>query len=360
MYSLLLLTLATGDKPSISLREVDGPRRIEITLTVSPADARQFTRDGISNDAASKLLRVCVVNADGDRGPAVFAKYAIENRKLILRPRFSLLPGVTYLAIGKDASGNEATKKWTVPRAKTETPEVTAVYPSGETVPANCLKFTVHFSQPMREGRAIFEQIQIVDGNGDVVPDPWRRTELWSKDAKRVTMWIHPGRVKQGVNLREDFGPVLRPNEKYKLVVTAKVRSAAGKPLAKDFERIFRATQEDHTRVEPGRWKISSPRIKTRDPLTISFDKPLDHALASRMLSVHQGDTQVKGDVDVGKKETEWRFTPSQPWGQAPVVVRVDPRLEDLAGNTPVRVFDTDLRKPPERKPVLRLPVTLR
>jgi hypothetical protein len=50
--------------------------------------------------------------------------------------------------------------------------------------------------------------------DGKDIPDPWRRTELWNEDATRLTLWIHPGRVKEGVNLREEFGAVLDPERK--------------------------------------------------------------------------------------------------------------------------------------------------
>jgi len=41
-----------------------------------------------------------------------------------------------------------------------------------------------------------------------------------SGDAKRLSLWIHPGRIKNGVNLREELGPVLEPNRKYTLVLS--------------------------------------------------------------------------------------------------------------------------------------------
>ena len=40
---------------------------------------------------------------------------------------------------------------------------------------------------------------------------PFRETELWSEDGRRLTLWLHPGRQKTGVNLNTEIGPVLDP-----------------------------------------------------------------------------------------------------------------------------------------------------
>ena len=65
--------------------------------------------------------------------------------------------------------------------------------------------------------------LEILDEQGTLVEDPWRRTELWTADARRLSLWIHPGRIKNGVNLREELGPVLEPNKTYKLIIRAEV-----------------------------------------------------------------------------------------------------------------------------------------
>lgn len=49
-------------------------------------------------------------------------------------------------------------------------------------------------------------------------------------------------------------------------------------------------------------------------------------------------------------------LTPSVPWLEADHRLIVAPILEDLAGNTPVRIFDTDLTKKPGPQPQLQIP----
>lgn len=109
--------------------------------------------------------------------------------------------------------------------------QVVAIYPTAAELPANQLKFYLHFSQPMRQTREIFEHIDLLGPQGRPVEDPWRRTELWSEDGKRLTLLIHPGRIKQGIQLGTLLGPVLDPDQSYTLIVHATMLDANGRPL---------------------------------------------------------------------------------------------------------------------------------
>jgi len=358
MLLSLLCLLATGTPDDLTVRVEKDPRIVEVSWRFS-ADS-PAAKTPLDFESASRHLKL-VVEEDGKQGPPIFARYSRSKTHLILRPRYPLLRGVTYSAEALLADGTRLKKTFRVPDAPpTDRPEVTQIFPSGKVLPANCLKFYIHFSQPMREGRAIFGQIQIVDAKGKVVSDPWRRTELWNEDATRLTMWIHPGRIKKGVNLREEFGPVLKPGSEYRLIVTAAVRERGGTHLAKPFEKPFRTTGEDRSRVDPGRWKLSEPETGTRTPLRVMFDKPLDRALLDRMLKIKTGETVVRGEIKVSPSETSWEFTPEKSWTGDRHSLHIDGRLEDLAGNTPLRVFDTDLANRPARLPPLELPVRLR
>jgi hypothetical protein len=209
----------------------------------------------------------------------------------------------------------------------------------------------------MREGRDIFEQIQILDKDGEVVPDPWRRVELWSLDARRLTLWIHPGRIKQGVNLREDFGPVLFPDQHYRLVLRSTVQNTHGTALKHDFEKPFRTSPEDHDRPLPRNWRLSNPEIGSREPLEVTFNEPLDRAQLERFLKVESAGKQLTGTISVASNERVWLFTPAANWPAEPCRLNVSGELEDLAGNTPLRAFDTDLQQPALAAPQLILPI---
>jgi hypothetical protein len=71
----------------------------------------------------------------------------------------------------------------------------------------------------------------------------------------------------------------------------------------------------------------------------------------------------VGGKVTVGADERSWSFEPARPWDAAAYTVTVNGKLEDVAGNTPLRPFDMDLQAPvppPQRRAIAFRPSTSR
>jgi hypothetical protein len=246
------------------------------------------------------------------------------------------------------AAGGEsrvvATAEYKVPRVENEPPtRVTAISPSGERLPANLLKIYVWFSRPMREGREVHERIRLFDGAGREIDAPWRDLELWNADATRLTLFIHPGRIKQGVNLREEFGPVLQPGERYVLVVGADLRDARGVPLGKQLRHTFTASEEVRSRVDIAKWQLTVPQARFREPLSIRFDRPLDSQMALRCLHVRDAaGERFSGTVRISGDQRSATFVPGKAWQPQPYQLHVEPHLEDLSGNTPERAFDDE------------------
>ena len=82
------------------------------------------------------------------------------------------------------------------------------------------------------------------------------------------------------------------------------------------------------------------------DPLTVEFDRPLDHALLQHSLWVNDAaGVALPGEGSIGPGEMCWRFEPESPWEEGRHQVTVAPHLEDLAGNSLIRVFDRDLMR---------------
>lgn len=358
MFSLVavsLLLAATGD--AIVIRALSSPRDVEVRLKLDPT---MIARLLDANRDLREVFTLTIASDDGKPGLPIFANCTLHGDTLILRPRYRLSAEVTYVASARLPDGTSVQRRYRVPSSPAgPAPRVQRIFPSNSTLPANCLKFYIHFTQPMRQGRAIFEHIQLADDDGNVVHDPWRRTELWNVEGDRLTLWIHPGRIKKGVNLREEFGPVLKPNRAYRLLVTDQVRDLAGVPLAKPYVKAFVTGPEDHRRPDLRRWKLNQVRVGTRDPLIAVLDEPLDRALLTRFLRVTTAAARVQGSTVIGVAESTWTFTPDQPWSDDQVMLAVNGRLEDLAGNTPIRLFDTDLTLEPLVKPTLQLPITM-
>jgi hypothetical protein len=51
------------------------------------------------------------------------------------------------------------------------------------------------------------------------------------------------------------------------------------------------------------------------------------------------------GTINIAREETEWRFTPREPWVSGGYQLVVDTALEDLAGNHIGQPFDIDTFK---------------
>lgn len=307
------------------VRVLDAPTQIEVSAEV----------------ADEKLLTVALLDEAGEPGSTILGSYSRDGARLVFRPRFALAAGARYrISVGSESVVHvvpaEALHLGTV---------VENVQPAGAEVPANLLKFYVHFSRPMREGREVFTRIRLLDTRGEEIGAPWRDTELWTEDAKRLTLWIHPGRVKQGVNLREQLGPILQPGERYTLVVDATMRDATGQPLAREFRRSYAATAEVHARLDLATWQIHPPRAGTREPLRLVSPVALDHALALRCLRVRG----AQGATALSKDGRTWTFTPGAKWEAGPYTLAADAWMEDVAGNTFERVFDTDMTAPSAR-----------
>jgi len=229
-------------------------------------------------------------------------------------------------------------------------PAITAIFPSGKEVPANHLKFYIHFSEPMRQG-VFLQHCALLDERRQPVFEPFRETELWSEDRKRLTLWLHPGRQKTGVNLNEEFGPILRTNASYALVISGRWPSDTGVPLGKDVEKSFRAKERASGQLHAATWQVTPGPSGTTKPLEVYFPAPMDHALLQRCLRVVDMEGRaMEGTGATADHEQRWTFTPSRPWSDKLHHVLADPVLEDLAGNSLARPFEVDLDAPAPKR----------
>src|SRR5262249_19146761 len=154
----------------------------------------------------------------------------------------------------------------------------------------------------------------------------------------RLTLWLHPGRQKTGVNLNDEFGPVLDPGRRYTLVISGQWPSERGEALGADVKKAFHTGPRVTEQLDVAKWRIDCPAAGTMQPLVVHLPAPLDHALLSRCLRVldaHGG--EVAGAAEVADHETTWRFLPRQPWVNADYRLAVEAILEDLGGNSLAR-----------------------
>ena len=273
----------------------------------------------------------------GDATEPLFGSVVKEGDHVLFDALLPLVPGENYRVEVKSAEGVWSEKRLKFKLTAPAVPTV-SIAPSPTVLPANALKLYLHFSQPMEQG-VFLERITLQRQDGSIVHGAFRETELWSPDGKRLTLWLHPGRQKAGVNLNTDEGPVLQENQPHRLRIAARWRSAEGVALGKEFVFPLTAGAIDHACPDPQRWKIAAPKAGTFAPLTITFDEPLDPAMLVSALKVKPG---VAGVVTVAPDARSWSFIPAAEWSQGKYLMEIDPLLEDLAGNNLLGPFEVD------------------
>ena len=165
-------------------------------------------------------------------------------------------------------------------------------------------------------------------------------------------MLLDPGRIKRGLVPNLEAGYPLVEGVPIKVLVDAEFRDAAGRPLQYGAERRYGIGAALRSRIDLDDWQINAPPAGSRTTLAVQFGRTLDHGLLQHCLRVcDETGTAAPGDAEVGPDERSWRFTPSLPWGKGAYRLVVEPRLEDVAGNSPIRVFDRDITLPEDAPP---------
>jgi len=239
---------------------------------------------------------------------------------------------------------------------------VVDLYPTSGLIPLNQLRFYVYFSAAMSEGWA-GEAVKAFDaGTAEPLSDVFlpMEPELWDRGHRRLTVLLDPGRIKRGLAPNKEVGYPLADGAPIILSVSRELRDARGLPLVSDFDQRYEVGPAVRRRIDPGAWGLQPPSAGTRVPLELSFDRPLDHALLGRCITVLDASgSRVTGKISTGPGERSWRYVPLAPWSAGPHQVIVEPILEDTAGNSIIRVFDRDLSNA-EDDPVEASPAVIR
>jgi hypothetical protein len=306
------------------------------------ADVRYSSREW------SSVLRVAIDASS----PAVVGRYEVVNEALRFTPLFPFERGRNYQVrfdrsrVDGEAAANEPALTATVglPASSTvPTTLVTHLYPSGDVVPENQLRMYIEFSAPMGR-RSGIEYVALLDDQGQEVEGPFLPLdyEFWNADRTRFTVFFDPGRVKDGILPNRQVGRALHVGKTYTLLVRADWQDGNGMPLKEPYRRTFRVGPADTHPLDTAQWRIASPRAGTQAPLVVTFPEPVDHGLLFRALGVRRGGEVVDGDVTVRANETQWSFTPHEPWRAGAYDLLALSILEDRAGNQIGRAFEVD------------------
>jgi hypothetical protein len=332
-----------------------------IALALSHLHAASFTEAKIGIRIEEKALTLTASAAEV-QAVAVYAKGSVEPlfgsfRSPVFVPATPFVRGQTYEVELTMARGSKSKVEVTFGKMPHVSPTA-RLSPATSLVPANTLKLYFDFSEPMEQG-VFLKHLTLQRRNGEEVAGAFRETELWSPDGKRLTVMLHPGRQKAGVNLNVDEGPVLVAGERYQLVVSGQWRSTQGVSLGKEGVFVLEPIAADHEQPDPVRWQVHAPKAGTRDPLVVITDELFEPQIFLRALNVIETPGKAEAKV-IDLKRIEWLFRPEKPWKPGEHEITIDPELEDMAGNTTQKPFEVDLttRKPEPRAGKIRFDAT--
>jgi hypothetical protein len=311
-----------------------------------PAEIAEQLPSGIlAQEQGEKLLTLSRMGGEfGNPGPNMLGKYERVGDLISFRPRLSLDAGVSYRARLLAPGVETELEHRTLPHAAKPPPKVSAIYPSADILPANQLRFYLYFDRPMRGGSALFKHIALLDEEGTEIDAPWLDDEIWDEASNCLILYIHPGRIKRGVEMRRLMGPVLKEGRSYALAVRGAWTDLEGNRIGNDVIKKFTTTSEEHARIELGSWSVSTPSVRTHDALVVTLNKPADYrSLQTGKKEIHADGRSVEGSMDVPTGDKACRFKPLQHWRVGKHRIEVSPAFEDVAGNTPERPFDRDL-----------------
>ena len=331
---------------------------MDVTATVdrAAADFGVVRVTGLSNEgvqAATGDAPVVSVFAAADSvspgTPALSGTWRRSGDTLVFRPRFAPSSGIVlWVRVDRARLGHAGSPlqwwRFYLPDAAGDTsrPRLLAIHPSGDSLPENLLRWYLEFSQPMRPGQAL-DHVRLLDDQGRDDRTAFLDTseELWDPEGRRLTLLFDPGRVKRGIRTNLEQGRPLQAGRTYRLRVEPGWEALSGQNLASRSEKTIVTTSADHRGPDPMAWTLSLPIVGVAGPLIVSFGEPLDHALAGRLIAVRDArGADVPGTAVLSGNDSQWRFTPAQPWVDGPYQLQTNPELEDVAGNRPGRAFD--------------------
>jgi hypothetical protein len=339
---------------SISL---DQAAQAVVVTGLSSAELGALQQQGMQSDSLMQaLLRVDVAIGGA---LAIVGSYVLSDSALEFRPRFPFDAGRSYrvtfnparLPVPRGEQPTVATVS--IPAGdRTPTTRVVQLYPTVDTVPENLLRLYVEFSAPMSSTGGL-DFVKLVDDAGQEVKQAFLPLEadFWNRERTRYTLFLDPGRVKQGILPNEQLGRPLLRGRRYAITIDSSWLDGNGLPLTRGFRREFVVTAPDEKMIDTKSWAIIAPAGGTKDALVVKFAKPLDHGLLLRALGVAlTNGSQILGTVEIANREREWRFTPGNAWKPGAHHLIVLDILEDPVGNRIDRPFEVDMFDRIDRK----------
>jgi hypothetical protein len=280
----------------------------------------------------------------------ILAKVNIGKDIITFRPFVPFTKGKKY-----KISGKEEEIVFVVPKPENSTTKVSSFFPQSKTLPLNVLKIRLEFSSPMSQNHS-HQYVKVFRNGSEIAEYPFLKleNELWNNDQTELTLWFDPGKIKRGLLSRKSKGANFSLGDEIEIQIQNSWPDIDGNRLDQEYSYQFTIADTDKLRPDPEQWDVFAPAAGTMDPLAILIKEELDSKLLTEGIEIYDGVNNVSGEFVIKKKGFALFFYPAEPWKKSNYEIIVNPKLEDLAGNNLIRLFDNDLHKKHQGKTILK------
>jgi hypothetical protein len=220
--------------------------------------------------------------------------------------------------------------------ARNEQASAIRLLPSAGVLPANILRLHIAF-EAAPDVELAASSARLLDASGAEVRHAFLDLAggLWSADGRRLTLILHPGRIKSGLAGNRDAGPAMAVGRSYSVEI-----DGGDGPVRLPLIVGPAVT----TAIDPGRWRVAAAEAGDLGPLMVCFDRVMDSVSVKTALGVldSAGD-RIAGAWRISEDGREGRFDPLARWSANHATLDLAPDLEDVAGNRPFVSFEMNV-----------------
>lgn len=279
----------------------------------------------------------------------VLGSYTISADQVVFKPRFLPDPNVSYQVsftwkrleaiteMKLDFSDLVETISFT--SLLNDQAEIIGIFPAADTLPANTLRFYIHFSSSMGFENP-YDFIKLFDGKGDEITDPFVELPegLWNENRTRLTVLFHPGRVKRGVGPNVKYGAILKESEKCTINISNQWLDGNGNPLKDGLTKEIIVSPAKRSKMNLDDWKIET-NCNQGCSILLTPHRLIDAEMSKRLIRIIDDQNQPI-DFELEHVEGNILITSEDLVVTDEYSLIINPRLEDICGNTFLNSFD--------------------
>lgn len=206
--------------------------------------------------------------------------------------------------------------------------------PGWSALPANLLRLHIVFETPPDVELAV-SSARLLDANNAEIAHAFLDLPggLWSADGLRLTLIMHPGRIKSGLIAQAAEGAAIEAGHDYMVEIDGGY-DVVLLPL--------KVGPVVTTGIDTSSWRLTSPKVGTTEPVIIRFDRVMDPASVEVGLIVRDRDGRaIEGAWFPELSGLSAHFVPAFVWRHGEIILVTHSDLEDIAGNRPNMAFET-------------------